>query len=231
MRLRCRELNPAGFTLVELLVVVAIIMLLIMLMMPAVSRAMERARRVQCAANVRTFVQTTIGIASSEGGRFPVLHSGTSSYWFTLAARERLVERHGMVRKMFYCPSNQRQWNFDAFWTWNNQPSNSNSVWGYVYAVNDGHLGYQPVEIPRPGPYTATMMTDHPVEKVLWCDLNRSWMGFSWFGPDTRRGANHLVRLPYPDGGNVGYLDGHVTWVPFSDMKPRLSGGGFAVYW
>jgi len=49
-----------AFTLVELLVVLAIIALLIAILMPALRRAMESAKRVQCMSNMRTLTQATI---------------------------------------------------------------------------------------------------------------------------------------------------------------------------
>ncbi|MFO0812756.1 MAG: DUF1559 domain-containing protein [Gemmatales bacterium] len=60
-----------GFTLVELLVVVAIIILLLAMIIPAVQRVRESANRVTCANNLRTIGQAIHLYLKASGNRFP----------------------------------------------------------------------------------------------------------------------------------------------------------------
>lgn len=60
-----------GFTLIELLVVIAIIGLLAGMLLPSIGRALERARRTRCAANVRGIGMALILYADDNDGHFP----------------------------------------------------------------------------------------------------------------------------------------------------------------
>ena len=62
-----------GFTLMELLVVVAIIGILASLALPALSRAMESARRASCANNLRQLGLAMHIYSSESKGSFPRL--------------------------------------------------------------------------------------------------------------------------------------------------------------
>jgi prepilin-type N-terminal cleavage/methylation domain-containing protein len=61
--------HGAGFTLVELLVVIAVIALLMGLLVPVLGTAKEKARRVACMGNIRQFIvgirsPATIGVSA-----------------------------------------------------------------------------------------------------------------------------------------------------------------------
>ncbi len=61
-----------GFTLVELLVVIAVIAILIVLLLPAVQQAREAARRMQCSSNLKN-LSLALANYSSTHGTFPPL--------------------------------------------------------------------------------------------------------------------------------------------------------------
>lgn len=63
-----RHLRRCGFTLVELLIVIAIIALLVSIMLPAIAKAREDARRAKCLSNQRNLVMAWLMYAGDNKG-------------------------------------------------------------------------------------------------------------------------------------------------------------------
>jgi len=119
--------KKAGFTLVELLVVIGIIALLISILLPSLNKARETANRVKCAANLKQIGNALLLYANENKGLFPrtrqtaavpvvdvTANGGTDADPFTSSvipdanipsAFFLLIRQEGLTSAVYVCPS------------------------------------------------------------------------------------------------------------------------------
>ena len=99
--------EAAGFTVVELLVVVSIIVLLIALLLPAMTRGREQAVRLHCLNRVRQNTAGCVAWANDHEGALPSGlrdNGGEHCIWISTALRDIVIEYVGSADDLA-CPN------------------------------------------------------------------------------------------------------------------------------
>ena len=86
-----RSDRRAGFTLVELLVVIGIIALLISILLPSLAKARESANSVKCLSNLRSITQSVIMFAANQKGGTMIDSDLRTSHGFSSQATPSLA--------------------------------------------------------------------------------------------------------------------------------------------
>lgn len=196
--------SRGGFSLVEMLVVVAVIILLVALLMPAFSAADEKGSRMGCISQLR---QCYIGYHqfTAENKFFtPQGYSGPT--WTTGSWRER-IEPYINERRILLCPAAPRQYAATGTygvnaWIGQNAVSSegASSSWYIIpnlsksFCIGENEEGDWVVE-----PIQGTGGT-----RALWGQPG-------WFYPRHKGGAI------------AAYFDGHVEWVSVADAHANNS--------
>jgi prepilin-type N-terminal cleavage/methylation domain-containing protein/prepilin-type processing-associated H-X9-DG protein len=152
----------AGFTLVELLVVIGIIALLISILLPSLSKARESAQRVACLTNLRSTMQMMHLYATENKGQIPLgCHSDRyqEAYYITLGSGSTLhwpswgvLYKAGYLTdpRYLYCPSESQVYHqYDApnynQWLPDDASANFNGALRAGYLLRPCTETYQPV--------------------------------------------------------------------------------------
>lgn len=206
-----------GFTLIEMLVVMAILLLLASITVPIVGSALERGRATQCLSNLRTMAHAVQIYQVENEGRFPpALVSGgpTSKGWdffITRSGENREVEpgwiwRDYGANSVLQCPS------FDGADNWS-----GDEYTGYNY--NASYLGGMRMEmngiVMMHVPSSVMTQVRRPAQTALFGD------------GEYAGGANKFMRSPFPGkldpsfsgraGGTQGFRHNGYTHVAFVD--------------
>ncbi len=98
-------MRSAGFTIVELLVVLAVVALLAALAIPAFTAAIDRGRSAACLQNLRAIGAGLQGYLGEHGLQMPELAAGRPSRQEDLPVLDTLLATYVDSEKVFHCPA------------------------------------------------------------------------------------------------------------------------------
>jgi len=203
--MRRRE-DAAGFTLVELLVVISIIALLIAMLLPSLKKAREQTKQIVCASNLRSLALAAQAYAVTNNDYVisaGLAHSASAdehAAWINTLQGEygnALVAR---------CPSDK-----SPYWdtTWPSTSQKRRASYGTTY--------YTVKRIGGRGPYNRFSQFRRSAETIFMVELSEKteyavsdhvhpedW----WSSPDTLS-AEQLERQRHLKRANYSFIDGH----------------------
>ncbi|QTN32021.1 prepilin-type N-terminal cleavage/methylation domain-containing protein [Akkermansiaceae bacterium] len=222
-----------GFTLVELLIVIAIIAVLAVLSFLGASKFKSRAKGITCASNLRQIGTAMISYAQERNGQLPALEaknpngSGNGN-WAVLMAREGYLWDTSMPgppklgEGVWACPdcdfrnNNQRGYGVveGTIFQYSDRMSTVNSRLG---RTEKGSLRLSAIEDPA-----RTWLVGDAAEKPD--QINKSWFAI-WPQP-TRWASSHPPASRHGGKVNVCMVDGHVRAMTMQD----LTDGNYTMY-
>jgi prepilin-type N-terminal cleavage/methylation domain-containing protein len=114
----------AGFTLVELLVVISIIGILVALLLPAVQAARESARRTECQNNLKNLTLAALNFESGNG-YFSPASQDRNKRWPT-GEKPALATHNGITFLLPHFEQGNTLAQIDLAWDWNNKANPDN---------------------------------------------------------------------------------------------------------
>ena len=226
-----------GFTLIEVLVVIAIIAILAAILFPVFAKAREKARQSSCLSNLKQIGTSVMMYAQDYDEMYPMSYqdvsSGAGSALQIPMTWPNRLQPYIKNQQLYKCPSDGRAPNVDFTGC---RPIAQSYCWNY----------WMGMDIPGwydPGSYHTYLVTcslsdvKAPAQCAMLWDDSSDWLAAGWggrfntldspdwaydLGPGTLKGRHN-------GGDNLVFADGHAKWYKLNVASDVETTGGITV--
>ena len=240
-------LKRNGFTIIELMVVVAVMALLMTIIYPLMGKSVEQARRTSCKSNMNQIMACAVlydtdfkhlpytaraaTAARPNPGDAGTFNDHTS--WISDWMKIQLTEDYGLNLVTFTCPNRGEdfikmeagsRWRMGYYLLWGRDtynwasPNGNQVAWESMYKLSDMESN-------------EGIAISDIIEKGTWhppsSSVSHSNQGMKWGEKYVEPEDNNS------EGGNICRVDGSVTWRKQSEMVEHAAskGGTVSGYW
>lgn len=206
------ERKGSGFTLVELLIVIAIIAMLASMLLPALKRARESGKAISCMNNQKQNCMASNMYAGENGGILIIFDSDVSK---CITWNKYLYDNGYMkVKSAFLCPSHPPDRFMDNYWTWCYGFRDWRIANPYIFAIGTIYF-LRMHNINTPTTFYLHGDSSYPVDySYTPAALHQSHVLTPYANSTTGS-----VHTRHAGRANLSFIDGHVSSSNRKDLK------------
>lgn len=195
-----------GFTLIEMLVVIAIIALMVTLISAGVQKGLASARSAACKSNIKQILTAVMSFNAENNGAFPSMKSNAYEHTWQIQLDTHLgfeATRGMSTPRFFRCPA---------------QPLKGDEYYDSILKGDYG-VNRRLVNIFETSTYLKVSNIQHPSTTIWVSDEIGNWQRdiYFWDFDD----PTETRRWRHNQGINFGFVDGHVGWMTFEVMQAK----------